>query len=40
MKDIAGETSQTPNAVYKLLRRIRAALFDCVDRKAAPGGAA
>jgi RNA polymerase sigma-70 factor, ECF subfamily len=29
---------QTPNAVYKTLRRIRAALHDCVSRKLAPGG--
>lgn len=39
MKDIAGENSQSPNAVYKLLRRIRGALFDCVDRHVSPGGA-
>lgn len=39
MKEIAEGASQTPNAVYKLLRRIRAALYDCVERKPAPGGA-
>jgi RNA polymerase sigma-70 factor (ECF subfamily) len=39
MKAIAGETDQTPNAVYKHLRRIRALLSDCIDRQVAPGGA-
>jgi RNA polymerase sigma-70 factor (ECF subfamily) len=39
MKDIAESQAQTPNAVYKLLRRIRAALSDCIDRKLTPGGA-
>ena len=39
MKDIAENASQTPNAVYKLLRRIRATLYDCAERKLAPGGA-
>jgi RNA polymerase sigma-70 factor (ECF subfamily) len=39
MKEIAESTSQTPNAVYKLLRRIRAGLFECAERKIAPEGA-
>jgi RNA polymerase sigma-70 factor (ECF subfamily) len=39
MKEIAEGQSQTPNAIYKLLRRIRAALTECVDRKLTPGGA-
>jgi RNA polymerase sigma-70 factor (ECF subfamily) len=38
MKEIAEGVSQTPNAVYKLLRRIRAALFECAERKLSPGG--
>ncbi|HEX7899562.1 MAG TPA: sigma-70 family RNA polymerase sigma factor [Planctomycetota bacterium] len=36
---IARRSKQTPNAIYKTLRRIRAALHDCVSRKLAPGGA-
>jgi len=39
MKDIAKSASQSPNAIYKLLRRIRSALYDCAERKLAPGGA-
>ena len=39
MKEIAEGSSQTPNAVYKLLRRIRAALALCADRKLSLGGA-
>jgi RNA polymerase sigma-70 factor (ECF subfamily) len=38
MKEIAERLSQTPNALYKLLRRIRAALFECAERKLAPRG--
>jgi RNA polymerase sigma-70 factor (ECF subfamily) len=37
--EAARRSRQTPNAVYKTLRRIRAALHDCVSRKLAPGGA-
>lgn len=36
---VARRSRQTPNAIYKTLRRIRAALHDCVSRKLAPGGA-
>jgi len=39
MKDIADSASQSPNAIYKTLRRIRAGLFECAERKLAPGGA-
>src|SRR5258706_7741077 len=35
MKDIARKSSQSPNPIYKLLRRIRAVLFDCAERKLA-----
>ena len=39
MKQIAEGASQSPNAVYKHLRRIRALLYECAERKPAPGGA-
>jgi RNA polymerase sigma-70 factor, ECF subfamily len=35
LEDIAGEEGQTPNALYKLLRRLRLILHDCVSRKLA-----
>ena len=38
MKQIADGASQSPNAVYKHLRRIRAVLYECAKRKLAPGG--
>ncbi len=38
MKEIAERAAQTPNSVYKMLRRIRAALYECAERKLAPGG--
>jgi RNA polymerase sigma-70 factor (ECF subfamily) len=39
MKTIAAGRSQTPNAVYKHLRRIRKLLYDCAERKLTPRGA-
>ena len=39
MKEIAVGSSQTPNAVYKHLRRIRKLLYDCAERKLTPRGA-
>ena len=36
MDDIAHEEGQTPNALYKLLRRLRVVLHECVSRKLAP----
>jgi RNA polymerase sigma-70 factor (ECF subfamily) len=39
MKEIAAREEQTPNSIYKVLRRIRAALHDCVDRKLSPEAA-
>jgi len=39
MKEIAERSAQSPNAIYKMLRRIRAGLFECAERKLAPGGA-
>jgi RNA polymerase sigma-70 factor (ECF subfamily) len=35
MEDLARQEGQTPNALYKLLRRLRSALHDCVSRKLA-----
>ena len=35
MDDIAREEGQTPNALYKLLRRLRVVLHECVSRKLA-----
>ena len=35
MEEIAGEEGQTANALYKLLRRLRLVLHDCVSRKLA-----
>jgi RNA polymerase sigma-70 factor (ECF subfamily) len=35
MDDVAREEGQTPNSIYKMLRRLRAALHECVTRKLA-----
>ncbi len=37
IKDTANSSGQTPNAIYKRLRRIRAALYDCVSRSLLAG---
>lgn len=35
VEEVAREQDQTPNALYKLLRRLRAALHECISRKLA-----
>lgn len=40
VQEIAGQLSSSPNAVYKLLDRVRALLHDCVTVRLAAGGEA
>jgi hypothetical protein len=40
IKAIAEERGQQPNALYMMLKRLRRALFDCVNRTLAAEGIA
>ena len=40
IKDAAEESGKSPNAIYKMLRRIRALLYECIRRTATEGGLA
>lgn len=37
MKTVAAEDGRTPDALYKAMQRIRAGLFDCINRRTAAG---